>query len=452
MVSWPRRAVKVRVPATSANLGPGFDALGLALARYDEVTAEVTGSGLAIEVSGEGADAATAGERHLVVRAMRAGFEVAVGEQPPGLALSCVNTIPQGRGLGSSAGAVVAGLLAGRALAALALSGDALAEQVAPESASGGAAPGPDAQVSLPGDAGSGAASGSLGARPPEQVAPESASGGAAPGPDAQVSLPGDGEGTASGSLGARAGGAAGGAAWFVDEGLLAMAAELEGHPDNAAACLAGGLTVAWTPAPTDGRPGQRGGCRAVRLEPDPAIVPVVCVPATSLATKKARRALPETIPHADAAASSGRSALLVAALTRHPDLLFDATYDLLHEPYRAPLMPASADLIGRLRRAGIPAVLSGAGPTVLAFVVNGRTPGSPEVDSIAIQTGNEWHVSPLDVDRQGATIQSVPPGIRIRAGARQGRHGGGLRRARAGHMGRSWPDRWSTSAKHGHL
>jgi homoserine kinase len=396
MVNWRPAAVRVRVPATSANLGPGFDALGLALARYDEVTAEVTGSGLAIEVSGEGAGAANAGEGHLVVRAIRAAFEAMVGEQPPGLALSCVNTIPQGRGLGSSAGAVVAGLLAGRALATLALSGDAPSEDAAPASASGSGV-----RVS-----GAGVARED---RRPAGVA----------------------------------------AAPLVDGELLAMAAELEGHPDNAAACLAGGLTVAWTPASVDGR---RDEARAVRLEPDPAIVPVVCVPATSLATKKARQALPKTVPHADAATNSGRSALLVTALTQHPDLLFDATHDLLHEPYRAPLMPASADLIARLRRAGIAAVLSGAGPTVLAFVVNGRTPGSPEVDSIAIQTGNEWHVSPLDVDRQGATIRSVPPGIRIRAGARQGRPGGGLRWARAGHVGRSWPGRWSTSAKHGHL
>ena len=115
-MNWPRHTVRVRVPATSANLGPGFDALGLALALYDEVEAEVTDSGLAIEVSGEGEGAAGAGERHLVVRAMRAAL-AAAGGQPPGLALRCANAIPQGRGLGSSAGAVVAGLLAGRALA-----------------------------------------------------------------------------------------------------------------------------------------------------------------------------------------------------------------------------------------------------------------------------------------------------------------------------------------------
>ena len=334
---WPRRVVRVRVPATSANLGPGFDALGLALARYDEVEAEVTPAGLAIEVSGEGAEAAGAGEQHLVVRAMRAAFEL-TGGQPPGLALRCVNTIPQGRGLGSSAGAVVAGLLAAGALAE-------------------------------PGQA---------------------------------------------------------------DRDVLGLAARLEGHPDNAAACLAGGLTIAWAAAAPSGgeaaapaRPSAPHGApatipRTVRLEPLPEIQPVLCVPTVSLATTAARKALPELIPHRAAAANAGRSALLVAALTQRPDLLFDATEDLLHEPYRRPLMPASGDLIARLREAGIPAVLSGAGPSVLALTVTGRDPGPGEVDSIVAQAGNQWHVNPLAIDRQGATIRSVPLGTGVPPGGRR--------------------------------
>src|SRR6516164_8416292 len=113
-MAWTEDIVRVRVPATSANLGPGFDALGLALSLHDEVDAWVCESGLSIEISGEGADLAEAGEDHLVVRAMRAAF---AGGQPPGIGLRCVNRIPHGRGLGSSAAAVVAGLLAARALA-----------------------------------------------------------------------------------------------------------------------------------------------------------------------------------------------------------------------------------------------------------------------------------------------------------------------------------------------
>jgi len=342
-MNWPRRCVRVRVPATSANLGPGFDALGLALALHDEVEAEVTGSGLAVEVSGEGAEDATAGERHLVVRAMRVVFAATAGGQPPGLALRCTNAIPQGRGLGSSAGAVVAGLLAARALA-------------------GAASPEPSESGAAPSDTPS-----------PERSGPGAARSGRGPGP-----LP--------------------------DDALLALATEFEGHADNAAACLAGGLTVVWNPGT---------GPRAVRLDPLPAIVPVLCVPLESMPTTAARRALPPTVPHADAAANAGRAALLVTALTQAPDLLLDATQDVLHQPYRAPLMPATADLIGRLRGAGIAAVLSGAGPSVLALTVRGKTLGPAEVDSIASQAGRQWHVSPLDVDRQGATIASVPPGGR---------------------------------------
>jgi homoserine kinase len=326
MTNWTPSAVCVRVPATSANLGPGYDALGLALGRYDEVIAEITGSALTIQVSGHGEAAAAAGEKHLVVRAMRAAFAAAGTGQPPGLALRCVNAIPQGRGLGSSAGAVVAGVLAARALAT-----------------------------------------------PAADINPQ----------------PG-----------------------FADPWALGLATELEGHPDNAAACLAGGLTIAWTPQ-------DDAGPRAVRLEPVTGLTPVVCVPTFELATEQARRALPRAVPHRDAAANAGRAALLVAALTQAPELLFDATRDLLHEPYRAPLIPGTAKVIRLLREAGIPAVLSGAGPSVLALTMAGQTPGPAEVDSIVRQAGNEWHISPLDVDRQGAAIHPVPPGAPTLSSAR---------------------------------
>src|SRR5215470_11966874 len=114
---WLDRPVTVRVPATSANLGPGFDAFGLALGLHDVVHASVIGGGLEIEVTGIGESTATHGEQHLVVRAMRAAFEV-LGGQPPGIGLRCVNAIPHGFGLGSSAAAIVAGILAARGLRA----------------------------------------------------------------------------------------------------------------------------------------------------------------------------------------------------------------------------------------------------------------------------------------------------------------------------------------------
>jgi homoserine kinase len=303
------REVTVRVPATSANLGPGFDTVGLALTLYDEVTVRVMPGGLSIEVSGAGAHTADAGEKHLVVRAMRAAF-AAAGWQPPGLALRCVNRIPHSRGLGSSAAAIVAGVIAARALA-----------------------------------------------------------------PDGDQVLD--------------------------DDAVFDLAVRIEGHPDNVAACLAGGLTIAWQGA---------AGPRLSRLSPLPTVVPVVCIAPRPLATERARQALPETVPHADAAANAGRSALLVAALTADPAALLDATRDWLHQPYRAPVMPDTAELVSRLRAAGIPAATSGAGPSVIAFLAQGSSPGLGVLGSIVSETGTGWLVSPLDVDRQGASIRPGPP------------------------------------------
>ena len=315
-MAWMTDTVRVRVPATSANLGPGFDALGLALSLHDEVDAWICESGLSIEISGEGADLAGAGEEHLVVRAMRAAFAV-TGGQPPGLGLRCVNRIPHGRGLGSSAAAVVAGILAARALAPA--------------------------------------------------------------GPDA---LP--------------------------DGALLGLATEFEGHPDNVAACLAGGLTIAWTAA---GRP------RMVRLEPLASIRPVICVGPAPVHTEVARRLLPDLVPHRDAAANAGRSALLIAALTRppgEPGALLAATRDWLHQDYRAEAMPETAALTGRLRAAGIPAVVSGAGPSVLALLDAAEQPDYrhhlDSLGSIVRETGIGWHISSLDVERHGARVLLPEP------------------------------------------
>jgi len=300
--------VTVRVPATSANLGPGFDALGLALTLHDVVEARIIPDGISIEASGTGDNGAPASEDHLVIRAMRAAFGL-LGVQPPGIALRCVNSIPQGYGLGSSAAAIVAGLLAARAL-----------------------------------------------------------------GPDRET---------------------------LTDAELLRLATQLEGHPDNASACLAGSLTIAWR---------SSSGVRYARLAPVRGLTPVVCVPELPLATAEARQVLPPAVPHADAAANSARAALLIAALTADPRLLMDGTEDFLHQPYRTAVMPATADLVGRLRAARIPAVVSGAGPTVLALTVAGTHPGPDAVAPIASATGTRWQVHALDVDRDGATVNPDPP------------------------------------------
>src|SRR5580692_2524457 len=312
-MSWVEGTVRVRVSATSANLGPGFDALGLALALHDDVEAWIMGSGHSIEISGEGADLAGAGETHLVLRAMRAAFDV-TGGQPPGIGLRCVNRIPHGRGLGSSAAAIVAGILAARALAGASV--------------------------------------------------------------DPQDALP--------------------------------LASALEGHPDNVAPCLFGGLTIAWLADST-------AAAHAVRLEPLEELRPVAFIAPESVSTKVARGLLPASVPHAHAARNAGRAALLVAALTARPDALFDASEDLLHQSYRAPVMPATHELVSRLRAAGVPAGVSGAGPSALAFLA-GDGVGEAELeklDSIARETGTPWRITPLAVERRGAS--AVPDGPSIR-------------------------------------
>jgi homoserine kinase len=313
-MTWSETPVVVRVPATSANLGPGFDALGLALGLHDEIDVAVTASGLSVEVSGEGAaEVADAGEQHLVVRAMRVAFDDLGVDQPPGLALRCVNRIPHGRGLGSSAAAIVAGVLAARALAG------------------------------------------------------------------AGVDL----------------------------LNTLALASALEGHPDNVAPCLFGGLTIAWLADST--------AAHAVRLEPLAEIRPVAFIAPEPVSTKVARGLLPASVPHAHAARNAGRAALLVAALTARPDALFDASEDLLHQSYRAPVMPATHDLVSRLRAAGVPAVVSGAGPSALALLTADRAGEADleKLDSIARETGTHWRITPLAVERRGAS--AVPDGPSIR-------------------------------------
>jgi homoserine kinase len=309
-VSWPDQPVTVAVPATSANLGPGFDSLGLALSLYDTVQARATDSGLDVNVTGAGAGHAARPERNLVARAMRAGF-AAIGAEPPGIAISCRNDVPQGFGLGSSAAAIVAGLLAARALAA------ARTTQAQP-------------------------------------------------------------------------------ANLLSDDKVLRLACEIEGHPDNVAACLAGGLTIAWC---TAGEP------QVVRLTPVPALAPVLCVPALPVATKTARKALPDLVPHADVAANSARAALLVAALTARPDLLLAGTEDFLHQRYRATAMLGTWELVTALREKGIPAVVSGAGPSVLALTLDDRPGDIPAVTAIAARQRQSWRVLPLRVDTEGARL-----------------------------------------------
>ncbi|MET0788999.1 MAG: homoserine kinase [Cellulomonas sp.] len=305
--------VRVRVPATSANLGPGFDAFGVALGLHDELEVRALGSpGVRVEVTGEGAGQVPDDEQHLVVSSLRTALDL-VGAPQTGLHLVCHNRIPHGRGLGSSAGAVVAGIVAARGL---------IAE------------------------------------------------------PDA---LP--------------------------DDVVLDLAAQIEGHPDNAAPAVLGGATLAWR----DDR------FRAVGLAVHDDVALLAIVPPNHLSTKAARGVLPATVPHADAAFQAGRAALLVEALGRRPELLLAATEDRLHQEYRRSVMPASLALVDVLRAQGVAAVVSGAGPTVLAL---GRRLGS--TDGVVSTDADEavraafggamggWRILPLPVAREGATVQQV--------------------------------------------
>lgn len=258
------REIVVEVPATSANLGPGFDCFGLALDWCERVTLRTEASGFHIAVSGEGADQVPRDETHLIVRSVLLGL-ADLGESVTGLGLECHNTIPHGRGLGSSAAAIVAGLLAARALAGLE--------------------------------------------------------------PDP---------------------------AW-----TLRHATAIEGHPDNVAAATYGGFVLAYE---------GRGGVAVVegRVAPDLAVA--AFTPPQSVATRAARALLPNRVPHVDAAANAARAALLVEAVAGRTDLLWEATRDWLHQEYRKPAMPRSAELMTQLRGAGLAAVISGAGPAVLVL------------------------------------------------------------------------------------
>jgi homoserine kinase len=291
---------RVRVPATSANLGPAFDCAGLALTRHDHLEFGVLEHGrLDVVLAGEGAGTLPTGEDHLVVRAFRAACDQ-LGWQPPGLRLVAENAIPQGRGMGSSAAAVVAGVLGAWALC-----------------------------------------------------------------PDVDD---------------------------IDDDAVLRLVSEIEGHPDNVAACLLGGATLSWT---------TPEGARAVRLDVDPRVTPVVLVPPGTLSTHLARGLLPELVPHVDAAHAAGRAALLVQGLTRDPALLLEATEDRLHQRQRAAAMPESLALVDRLREHGLAAVVSGAGPSVLVLSDDGaRT--TTEVRALAPA---DWSVLPLGVDAGGARV-----------------------------------------------
>ncbi len=297
--------MQVQVPATSANLGPGFDSLGLALALQDRYIAQVLDEQIIdIDISGEGADALPRNEKNLVIKSMYKGFEF-LGGKPRGIALRALNVIPHSRGLGSSASAIVGGLSLARALVL-------------------------------------------------------------------------------------------GGNERMSNDDMLNLANEMEGHPDNVAAAIFGGATIAWQEL-------QHGHnvALSVQLVVDPRISAVAFIPSTSVSTSKARKMLPDLITHADAVKNSAHTALLVHALQHRPDLLHTATEDFLHQSYRADAMPSSFTLLMKLRRAGVAAFISGAGPTILVL----HTGGSAEVDELTRAAGDTFTAMALGISRTGASL-----------------------------------------------
>ncbi len=308
-VTAPGRAVAVRVPATSANLGPGFDTLGLALSVYDELTVTtLPDRRIEITVTGEGADEVPTDASHLVVRAIAYAYE-SCGRQMPGIHLSAHNTIPHGRGMGSSGAAVVAGLLAAKGL----LAGDV-------------------------------------------ELGPAT---------------------------------------------LLRLATELEGHPDNVAPALFGGLTIAWM---------EPDGPQHKKLLVHRGVSPLVFVPSFTMSTSAARELAPLQVTREDAVFNVSRSALLIAALTQSPELLMAATEDKLHQSYRAQAMPETDKLVQSLRAEGFAAVVSGAGPSVLVLA-DGPGRRLAAADLAARVTDTPWEALMLAVDVRGGTVKDYTEG-----------------------------------------
>jgi homoserine kinase len=182
------------------------------------------------------------------------------------------------------------------------------------------------------------------------------------------------------------------GAARLDDADLIRLAADLEGHPDNVAPAAYGGFVIS-------GR--EAGEWFAVRAPVDRRIVAVAFVPPDPLSTEVARGLLPETVPHADAAADAGRAALLVTALGSAPEHLLTATRDYLHQEQRRPAMPESLRLVDRLRAEGLAAVVSGAGPTVLVLADS----TSVSAGDLAARCPHGWEHHVLLVAQEGVRV-----------------------------------------------
>lgn len=300
-------ALSVKVPATTANLGPGFDTLGLALSLYDELDVTVRGDNeIHVDVHGVGEGVVPTDGSNLVARSIAHVFSHYTIPMP-GMDIVAHNAIPHGRGLGSSGAAIVAGIMVAKGLL----------------------------------------------------------------------------EST-------------------IDIGpvrMLELATELEGHPDNVAPALFGGLTIAWV---------AEDGPKYKKLIAHRGVSTVVFVPEMAMSTALARSLQPASVPHKDAIFNVSRSALLIAALIQSPELLLAATEDRLHQSYRASAMRETDDLIRMLRQHDLAAVVSGAGPSVLVLCSD---PGQRLIaaELVAANSTSIWLPLMLAVDFKGATVMVHP-------------------------------------------
>ncbi len=298
-------SVTVHVPATTANLGPGYDCLGLALGLHNEITL-ATADEPGVAIDGEGAESLPRDRTHLVLGAAQAAADAA-GVELPVLELHQRNRIPLARGMGSSSAAIVGGIVAANTLLDLGLS----------------------------------------------------------------------------------------------ERQMLDVATAVEGHPDNVAPALLGGLTVCCTL--------ESGEVMVERLDVAPGLSCVVAIPDFEVATHEARKALPQTIDHADGVFNLCRVGLIVAALsTGDFGVLGEAMRDRLHQPYRAHLVPGMDEAIAAALDCGAHgAALSGSGPTVAAFVSDrGEEVGEAMVNAFR-RAGTTAIARELPLSAEGARVVS---------------------------------------------
>lgn len=296
----------VSPPATSANLGPGFDSLGLALEYRDRLEVR-TAPASSVEIFGDGAQELPRDESHLIIKEMHRYWKDA-GFEPAGIQLVAHNNIPHARGMGSSAAAIVAAYAA--------------ADALLPAEARGGI------------------------------------------------------------------------------ERIFQKAAAWEGHPDNVAPAVFGGLSISAT--------GADGSFSSVQVPLHAQVRAVLAIPSNGLSTEVARGALPAQVDHAVAAANSASAALLIHALSNDPSQLLGGTKDYLHQDYRAAAMPESAALIATLREAGMAAVVSGAGPTVLTLAAGDEQAAAVQalIEEFSAGSSVSWQVQVPKLASNGVTVE----------------------------------------------